>query len=268
MTESYDDKIYEGKVLLNVEELFLNFGGITALCEVSLAVKKGELLALIGPNGAGKSSLLNCINGFYHPQRGEIYFKGKRITKLSPSRIAGFGINRVFQNIELFSGMTTVDNLMAARHVHMKRGFLAGAIYYGWCEKEEVEHRKKVEEIIDFLEIKPIRNEVVGNLSYGMRKRVDLGRALAGEPELLLLDEPMAGMNIEEKEDMARFILDEKILKGTTVVMVEHDMGVVMDIADRVYVLDFGKVIAEGSPEEVKNNDRVIKAYLGLGEES
>jgi branched-chain amino acid transport system ATP-binding protein len=251
------------QVLLRVTNLSLHFGGVQALTNINMEVKSGEVLAIIGPNGAGKSSLLNCINGFYRPQRGEVYFGDRTITKLPAHRIANIGIARTFQNIALYTGLSTLDNLMAARHARLKSNFLLGALYFGPALEEELRHRKVIEEIIDFLEMKPLRHKIVGTLPYGMRKRVDLGRALALEPSLLLLDEPMAGMNVEEKEDMARFIIDIQEHRGTTAVLVEHDMGVVMDIADRVIVLDFGEKIAEGTPEEVIANPQVIKAYLG-----
>lgn len=249
--------------LLRVSDLSLHFGGVQALTSVSVEVKRGEILAVIGPNGAGKSSLLNCINGFYRPQRGEVYFGDQTITRLPAHRIANIGIARTFQNIALYTGLSTLDNLMAARHALLKSNFLLGALYFGPALEEELRHRKVIEEIIDFLEMKPLRHKIVGTLPYGMRKRVDLGRALALEPSLLLLDEPMAGMNVEEKEDMARFIIDIQEHRRTTIVLVEHDMGVVMDIADRVIVLDFGRKIAEGTPEAVGANPQVIKAYLG-----
>ncbi len=264
------------QVRLRIENLSLKFGGVQALDGVSFNIYDNEILAIIGPNGAGKTCILNCINGFYKPQGGEIYFEDRRITRMRPDRLAKLGIARTFQNIELYTGLTSQDNLMAARHVHMKQNFLAGALYLGWAKREEIKHRKTVEYIIDFLEIAPIRKTPVGILPYGLRKRVELGRALALEPKVLLLDEPMAGMNLEEKEDIARFIIDVFEGQGDTypdtpvlrdgiksIVLVEHDMGVVMDIADRIVVLDFGRKIAEGTPEEVRRNPEVIKAYLG-----
>ncbi|RLC91156.1 MAG: ABC transporter ATP-binding protein [Chloroflexi bacterium] len=252
-----------GKVILRVEGLHLSFGGVKALNDVSFDVKQGEIFAVIGPNGAGKTCTLNCINGFYRAQQGEIYFEGNRITKLRPDKIAQLGISRTFQNIQLYTGLTVVDNLMAARHFLFKSTWLEGAIYFGRAHREEVQHRWAVEEIIDFLELERWRKAVVGTLPYGVRKRVDLGRALAQEPKLLLLDEPMAGMNAEEKEDMARFILDVQEQKDITTVLIEHDMGVVMDITDRICVLDFGRKIAEGKPEEIRADPAVINAYLG-----
>ncbi len=248
---------------LHVHKISLSFGGINALHEVEFTVLQGEILAVIGPNGAGKTSLINSITGFYHPQQGSIIFEGRDISGLPPYQRAKLGISRTFQNIALYTNMTTLDNLMAARHIHMKSNMLTGALFWGPARQEEIEHRRAVEEIIDFLEMEAIRKTIVGNLSYGLRKRVELGRALALEPTLLLLDEPMAGMNVEEKEDMARFILDIHERQNMTIVLIEHDMGLVMDISDRVVALDFGRKIAEGAPEAIKQNPQVIKAYLG-----
>lgn len=249
--------------ILEIANLSLNFGGVQALIDVSLEVKKGEVLAIIGPNGAGKTCLVNCINGFYRAQRGDIYFEGQRITKTSSHKIAELGIARTFQQIELYTHLSAQDNLMAGRHIHFKTGMIDGALFFGKAHREEIEHRQAVEEIIDLFDMEAIRKKIVGFLPYGQRKLVELGRAVVMEPKLLLLDEPMAGMNVEEKEDMARFILDIWELKGTTIVLIEHDMGVVMDIADRLIVLDFGRRIAEGTPEEIKTNPQVISAYLG-----
>lgn len=253
-------------IKLRADDIWLNFGGVSALSGVSFDVRDGELLAIIGPNGAGKTSILNCINGFYRPQKGQLTFEDQNIYHLPPHRIARLGIGRTFQNIELFTGLSVLDNLMAARHLHLKRGALAGALYFGPARNEEIRHRELVEDIIDLLEMEPYRKKTVGLLPYGVQKRVELGRALALEPKLLLLDEPMAGMNLEEKEDMARFIIDIHELKKIPIVLVEHDMEVVMDIAERLIVLDFGKKIAEGNPQEIRQNPLVIRAYLG-GEE-
>jgi len=251
------------EIKLRADNLSLSFHRVSALSEVSLQVYDGEVLSIIGPNGAGKSSLLNCLNGFYRPQSGEIYFENKKITQLSCHRIAKKGIARTFQGIQLFLGMSVLDNILSGRHILMKTNFLQSFIYWIWSIREEVRHRDVAEDIIDFLEMEPFRDAIVGDIGYGLRKRVDLGRALAMDPKILLMDEPMAGMNVEEKEDMARFILDIKEFRKIPIVLVEHDMEVVMDISDRVIVLDWGRVIAEGSPDEVRNNPRVINAYLG-----
>ena len=257
-----DGKI--GAALLEIDEVSLAFGGVVALQGVSFDVREHEIRAIIGPNGAGKSSMLNVINGVYHPQRGAVTFKGTRRRDVAPHQAAEQGIARTFQNIALFRGMTVLDNLMAGRYLKMKCNFLQQAIYWGKARREELAHRAKVEEIIDFLEIQHIRKTPVGRLPYGLQKRVELGRALAAEPALLLLDEPMAGMNLEEKQDMSRFILDVNDQLGTTIVLIEHDMSVVMDLSDRVVVLDYGRKIADGTPEEVRNNKDVIDAYLGV----
>jgi branched-chain amino acid transport system ATP-binding protein len=253
----------ENNVMLTAEGISLSFGGIQALLDVGMDVRQGEVFAIIGPNGAGKTSLMNCINGFYRPDKGSIHFEGKEITRLSSHRIAELGIGRSFQGLQLFDGLSVLDNIMAGRHFRFKTGVLSDAIYFGRTRREEIKQRKIVENIIDFFEIETIRKSVVGALPYGMRKRVDLARALAAEPRLLLLDEPLAGMNRDEKEDIARFILDISEEMGITIAVVEHDMGVVMDICDRVVVLDFGRKIAEGTPEEIRTNEAVIRAYLG-----
>jgi branched-chain amino acid transport system ATP-binding protein len=248
---------------LILENIVLRFGGLTALDGVSFQVDRNEILSIIGPNGAGKTSLLNCINGFYKPQEGSMFFDGQDLGKMPIYKRAEQGIARTFQKIELFNGLTTLENILAARHLHFNTGVGRTALYFGKARREEIYHREIVEQIIDFLEIKPIRKKVVASLPYGLRKRVELGRALAIEPKLLLLDEPMSGMNIEEKEDMARFIIDIFEEKEIPIILIEHDMGVVMDISDRVIVLDFGKKIAEGSPDEISNDRKVINAYLG-----
>jgi len=249
--------------LLEIRETSKAFGGVQAVTRVSLEAQTGEILSVIGPNGAGKTTVLNMISGFYHPDSGRIALEGHDVTDLAPSRIAELGIARTFQNIALFRGMTVLDNLMLGRHVHMKTGVLGAFAYWGFAQKEEVEHRKRVEDIIDFLRIQDLRRRPTGSLAYGLQKRVELGRALALDPKILLLDEPMGGCNHEEKEDMARFVLDVNEEWGVTVILIEHDMGVVMDISDRVAVLDMGQKIAEGTPDEVRANPRVIKAYLG-----
>jgi len=253
--------------VLQATGIELHFGGLQVLDGVDFHVDENEIVAVIGPNGAGKTSFMNCINGFYRPQGGRIVFKGQDITRLPPHKIAACGISRTFQNIELYTGLSTLDNLMVARHIHLKRGAFWNFIYFGPTRREEVRHREIVEDIIDLLELESIRKSIVGQLPYGQRKRVELGRALATEPQLLLLDEPMTGMNVEEKEDMARFILDIAELKKIPMVLVEHDMEVVTDISTRVVVLDFGRKIAEGPPEVVKKNPDVIRAYLGPEEE-
>jgi branched-chain amino acid transport system ATP-binding protein len=249
--------------LLDVRNVTLHFRGVTALADVSFSVEPGTIHAIIGPNGAGKTSMLNCVSGVYRPQRGKIVFQGEEITRLPPSARTRLGIARTFQNIALFKGMTVLDNLLIGRHTHQRVGVLAGGLYWGKGQREEIQHRALVEDIIDFLEIQHIRKKIVHTLSYGLQKRVELARALALEPKLLLLDEPMAGMNAEEKEDMARFVVDVNQERGTTIIMIEHDMGVVMDLSNRVTVLNFGERIADGVPEEVRGNADVQRAYLG-----
>lgn len=253
-----------GETILEVKNISLSFGGVKALTDISFDIKEGEVRAIIGPNGAGKSSMLNVINGFYHPQEGEVWFRGKKREAMKPYQVARQGVARTFQNIALFKGMSTLDNLMTGRITHMKTNMFWQAIWKGPAEREELEHRERVEHIIDFLGIQAIRKTPVGRLPYGMQKRVELGRALAAEPKLLLLDEPMAGMNLEEKEDMSRFILDVNDEFGTTVTLIEHDIGVVMDLSDRIVVLDYGCKLADGTPDVVRNDQAVIDAYLGV----
>ncbi len=258
-----DGRTIGGKVL-EMRNITLRFGGVVAIKNITFDIREGEIRAIIGPNGAGKSSMLNVINGFYHPQEGEIYFHGEKRKPMKPYQIAKQGIARTFQNIALFKGMSTLDNIMTGRFNHMKTNFFLQMLWKGPAEKEEAENREIVEKVIDFLEIQAIRKTPVGALPYGLQKRVELGRALAAQPRLLLLDEPMAGMNVEEKEDMSRFILDVNDEFGTTIALIEHDMGVVMDISDRVVVMDYGKKIGDGTPDEVRNNQAVIDAYLGV----
>ena len=249
---------------LSVEKVSLAFGGLRALSDVSLEVAQGELVSIIGPNGAGKTSLLNCISGFYHPSSGRISFEGHDLTRASPHQVTQYGVARAFQNIELFNGLTVLENLLLARHTFSKYNLLEGVLVYGPAMKVGVANRRSVEEVIDFMDLEPYRKALVGDLPYGVRKRVEVARALSLSPKLLLLDEPMAGMTLEEKEDMVRYILDIRAERGTTIILIEHDLGVVMDISDRVYVLDFGQVIAAGSPEEVSRNPRVQEAYVGV----
>ena len=253
-----------GDVLLKVDDISLSFGGVKALQNISFEIREHEILAIIGPNGAGKSSMLNVINGFYNPQEGTVTYKGRRRQQMRPYEAAKTGIARTFQNIALFKGMSTLDNIMTGRLLKMRRNFLWQALHWGPAQKEELEHREFAERVIDFLEIQSIRKTPVGRLAYGLQKRVELGRALAMEPDLLLLDEPMSGMNVEEKEDMCRFVLDVNDEFGTTIALIEHDMGVVMDISDRVVVLDYGRKLADGAPDDVRGNQDVIDAYLGV----
>ncbi len=262
--EQPDNQRQIGDVYFHADNISLSFGGIKALIDVSFQVMEHEIFAIIGPNGAGKSSMINVINGIYHPQTGEITFRGETRREMEVHHSAAQGIARTFQNIALFTGMSTLDNIMTGRNLMMKSNFLQNAFFLGKAKKEEMEHREKVEEIIDFLQIQAIRKTPVGRLPYGLQKRVELGRALAAEPKLLLLDEPMAGMNVEEKEDMCRFILDVNDEFGTTIILIEHDMAVVMDISDRVMVLDYGQKIGEGTPDEVRKIPAVIDAYLGV----
>ena len=252
-----------GDVILDVKNISLRFGGVNALTDISFNVREHEIRAIIGPNGAGKSSMLNCINGVYTPQEGAITFRGQTFSHMNSRQVAEMGIGRTFQNLALFKGMSVIDNIMTGRNLKIKSNILMQALRIGPAAREEIAHREKVEHIIDFLEIQAFRKTPVGQLPYGLQKRVDLGRALAMEPQVLLLDEPMAGMNVEEKQDMSRFVLDVNDEFGTTVVLIEHDMGVVMDISDRVVVLDYGRKIGDGTPQEVRNNPEVIKAYLG-----
>ena len=252
-----------GDVILDVKNITLRFGGVTALTDISFNVKEHEIRSIIGPNGAGKSSMLNCINGVYTPSEGSITFRGKTFSHMSSRQVAEMGVARTFQNLALFKGMNVIDNIMTGRNLKIKSNLLMQALHIGPAQREEEEHREFVEHIIDFLEIQAFRKTPVGQLPYGLQKRVDLGRAMAMEPQVLLLDEPMAGMNVEEKQDMCRFILDINDEFGTTIVLIEHDMGVVMDISDRVVVLDYGKKIGDGAPEEVRANEDVISAYLG-----
>ncbi|BBO70562.1 ABC transporter ATP-binding protein [Desulfosarcina alkanivorans] len=248
---------------LTISNATLTFGGLNALANVNMRFEPGLITSVIGPNGAGKTSLLNCISGFYHPNEGEIVYRDRTLTHASPHQVTKLGIARAFQNLELFSGLSVLDNLLLARHTNLKYNFIQACIYFGKASRMEAENRAFVEDVIDFMELEPYRKNIVGNLSYGIQKRVEVARALTLDPQLLLLDEPMAGMNIEEKEDIVRFVIDIKKDRNTTIVLVEHDLGVVMDISDRIYVLDFGEVIGSGTPEEVATNPKVIEAYIG-----
>lgn len=259
----HDHQEGENRILLRAENISIAFGKLQALNNVSVEVKEGEILAIIGPNGAGKTCLLNVISGFYRAQQGDVLFEGRRITHLPSHKIAELGLCRTFQNIALYTGLSVIDNIIAGRHPHIKYNFITGMLYFPWANHEEARQRAIAEDIIDFLELEHVRGAIVGMLAYGLRKRVELGRALALEPRVLLLDEPMAGMNLDEKEDMARFIIDINEFLKIPIVLIEHDMGVVMDIADRIVVLDFGNKIAEGTPSEIKTNPKVISAYLG-----
>ncbi|MBF0230400.1 MAG: ABC transporter ATP-binding protein [Desulfamplus sp.] len=248
---------------LSVSEVTLTFGGLNALSGVNMEIEKGLITSIIGPNGAGKTSMLNCISGFYHPTEGQISYCGKNLTHSSPHQVSSMGIARAFQNLELFRGLSVLDNLLLARHIKLKYNFFEALIFWGKASRVEAENRKFVEEVIDFMELEPYRKSLVGNLSYGVQKKVEVARALTLDPDLLLLDEPMAGMNLEEKEDIVRFIMDIQNERGVTVVLVEHDLGVVMDISDRIHVLDFGQLIGSGTPEEISSNPKVIEAYIG-----
>ena len=248
---------------LKISNITLSFGGLNALSNVTLEIEQGLITSIIGPNGAGKTSMLNCISGFYHPTKGKITYGDKDLTHASPHQVSTMGIARAFQNLELFSGLSVLDNLLLARHKKLKYNFLQALLFFGKASQVEAENREYVEGVIDFMELEPYRNKIVGSLSYGVQKRVEVARALTLAPKLILLDEPMAGMNIEEKEDMVRFIMDIQQERNTSVVLVEHDLGVVMDISERIYVLDFGELIGQGAPEEVANNPKVIEAYIG-----